>query len=395
MPRNDYFHDQFIEDESQKESESDIIAVAGDNLRQAVVTGTDWTTETIITQINKGNILLNPAFQRRDAWTKHRKSRFIESLFLGFPVPQLVLAENKRKRGQYIVLDGKQRLLSIRQFAAPEDDPVYDQLKLSGLSVRSELNGKCLDNFRAELNLYDDLAMFENQPIRTVIIKNWPSESFLYHVFLRLNTGSVSLSPQELRQALHPGPFVTFVDNCSRDSLAMRDILQSPDPDFRMRDAELLVRYYAFAYFLPQYTGNLKAFLDDTCSQLNEAWATEEHRVRRDLNEFELAHRAIRHVFGDDSYRKWTGDLFETRFNRAVFDLLMFVFREPAIREVLVRNSQDVVNIFKDLCQNDAGFRSSIEQTTKSIGATNIRLSHWCERLNRSFNLRLSVPRLS
>src|SRR6478735_6597778 len=82
----------------------------------AVVSGTDWTTETIVSQLKRGNIQLNPRFQRRDAWKLDRKSRFIESLIVGLPIPQIVLAESKSERGKFIVLDGKQRLLSIVQY---------------------------------------------------------------------------------------------------------------------------------------------------------------------------------------------------------------------------------------------------------------------------------------
>lgn len=88
-----------------------------------MVTSTDWTTETILNQLARGNIQLNPRFQRREAWTQVRKSRFIESLFLGLPIPQLVLAEQRGRRGAYLVIDGKQRLLALRQFAAPMGIP--------------------------------------------------------------------------------------------------------------------------------------------------------------------------------------------------------------------------------------------------------------------------------
>jgi len=89
---DDLFHDTFVEDDRQKESSEDLVGLGRNEISQAVITATDWTTETIITQIDKGNILLNPKFQRREAWTAARKSQFIESLFLGLPVPQLVLA---------------------------------------------------------------------------------------------------------------------------------------------------------------------------------------------------------------------------------------------------------------------------------------------------------------
>ncbi len=390
----DYLRDSFYEDENQKETEDDVGLLTDEAIRQVVTTANDWTTETIISQIDKGNILLNPQFQRRDAWTRKRKSKFIESLILGLPVPQLVLAQSKEFRGKYIVLDGKQRLLSIRQFAASEDDNIFQQLKLFDLDVRTDLNGKSLVDFQKDLELYDDLSAFENQPVRTVIIKNWPNETFLYHVFLRLNTESVKLSPQELRQALHPGPFVAFIDEASQRSPALRDILNNPKPDFRMRDAELLVRYFAFTNFLARYTGNLKAFLDDTCKQLNEEWHNQEDKIKNDFNEFENAHGAIREVFQANAYRKWTGGAFENRFNRAIFDILIYVFRRPDVRNTLLmnQNPEQVVNIFKQLCENDQEFLSSIEQTTKSIRATHTRLSHWCNQINQAFGVNVHVP---
>lgn len=73
----------------------------------AVLWGTDWTVETILAQLQRGNIDINPRFQRRDAWSKGTKSRFVESIILGLPIPQVVLAESKNQRGRYLILDGK------------------------------------------------------------------------------------------------------------------------------------------------------------------------------------------------------------------------------------------------------------------------------------------------
>jgi uncharacterized protein with ParB-like and HNH nuclease domain len=201
--------DLFSEYEDQKENEEDISAVWTQKINEAVISGSDWTTETILRQIEKGNIKLDPDFQRRIAWNNKRKSKFIESLILGFPIPQIVLAQASNDKGKYIVLDGKQRLTSIRSFVANSDDPDYQQIKLSGLEIRNDLNGKTYFDLNNTPEHDNDLSNFENQTIRTVVIKNWPDESFLYHVFLRLNTGSVQLSPQELRQALHPGKFIS------------------------------------------------------------------------------------------------------------------------------------------------------------------------------------------
>ena len=117
------------------EGEEDLDRRGLGKLNEAVVAATDWTTETLLRELERQNIQLDPKFQRRDAWRAARKSRFIESVILGLPIPQLVLAENRLQKGSYIVIDGKQRLLTLRQFAARVDDPSIRPLKLEGLQV--------------------------------------------------------------------------------------------------------------------------------------------------------------------------------------------------------------------------------------------------------------------
>src|SRR5215471_13803211 len=178
----------------------------------AVVSGTDWTTETVVSQLKRKNIQLNPRFQRRDAWRRDRKSRFIESLIVGLPIPQIVLAESKTDRGKFIVLDGKQRLLAILQFWGLGEGE-NNGYALSGLTLRGDLTKRSFTDLSTDANYEADYNALCNQAIRTVVIRNWKDTNFLHTVFLRLNTGSVNLSPQELRQALLPGSFSNYIDD--------------------------------------------------------------------------------------------------------------------------------------------------------------------------------------
>jgi hypothetical protein len=381
-----------LEVADQAEGFDDVAAVGGYVVSQSVVSGTDWTAETIINQIDKGNIQLNPKFQRRDAWEGHRKSSFIESLILGLPIPQIVLAESKTKRGSYIVIDGKQRLLSIRQFAAKHDDQVFSQLRLTGLSIRRDLHLATLESLRLDPAFADDVAAFENQPIRTVVIKNWGEEDFLYQVFLRLNTGSVPLSTQELRQALHPGPFVDFIEETSAESPGMRKVLNLRKPDFRMRDAELLTRWYAFRYFAPEYSGQLKTFLDRACETLNRQWQERTEVVHMDLEQFEAAVATAYAVFGANAFRKWSRGTYERLFNRAIFDIVTYYFADPTIRSAAELNPPAVEAAFKDLCQNNTEFLAAVERTTKSIGATTTRMSLWARALSSAAGIDVHSP---
>jgi len=384
----------FTEDESQLESEKDIdISHENFDFSSIAISASDWTTETIVSQIDKGNILLSPDFQRRDAWDISRKSRFIESLILGFPIPQIVLAESKAKKGSYIVLDGKQRLLSIRQFfASANQAESYKKLTLKSLDLKRDLNNKTIEALRENPQFLNDVASLENQTIRTVVIKNWGDERFLYHVFLRLNTGSVPLSPQELRQALHPGPFVNFLEKKSTDSSQLREILKIKSADFRMRDSELLLRYFAFKGFLETYKGDLKNFLDSTCKYYNDRWPDCEVEVNEQYEHFIASHEAVKAIFGSHAYRKWTGQQYETRFNRAVFDVMILAFSHAEARKMAVGRYEEIERAYQEVCSESA-FLTAVESTTKSMDATVTRLSIWYTKLNELINSGLGIPK--
>ena len=339
----------------------------GTFLTEAVVTSTDWTTETVLSQLKRGNIELSPSFQRREAWNDARKSTFIESLFLGLPVPQIVLAERQDKRGSYIVIDGKQRLLSVRRFGVEEDDEEFRALTLSGLKNKSNLNGQTWVTLKDDLKFQHDIAAYENQTIRTVVVRNWPNESFLYLVFLRLNTGSVPLSTQELRQALHPGPFTDFVEKYSSNSTSIQKALGLNAPDFRMRDTEILVRFFAFAESITQYNGNLKDFLDNTSRRYNDEWKTRALEIKDLAKQCDRAIETTFSIFGQDAFRRWRDtDGFTGRFNRAVFDIMVFYFRKTELGDIAKTKKEEIIQAFKDLCDTDRVFSEALQTTTKS-----------------------------
>jgi hypothetical protein len=359
----------------------------------AALWSTDWTAETMVSQLNRGNIDLNPSFQRRSAWSEVKQSLLIESLILGLPVPQLILAEDKKKKGSYIVIDGKQRLLAIRRFASEDEKSGFKPLKLKGLSERDDLNKLKYSDFTSNTDLADDLAAFQNSSIRTIVIRNWKSEAYLWEVFLRINTGSVQLSPQELRQALHPGPFSNFIDNQSADSIGLKSALKLKEPDFRMRDAEILLRYIAYKNFSSEYSGNLKQFLDDTTRRFNASWDESQQLLAAQVDQMEQAFKFTEDVFGNEQYlRKWNGENFEPRKNRAVFDIMLHFFGDAKLRSALEGKHEEVVSEFKRLCSEDADFLASIERTTKTNEANNIRFNKWANALSAISGL--TVPTL-
>ncbi|MEV6341868.1 DUF262 domain-containing protein [Actinoplanes sp. NPDC051851] len=382
------------DDEDEEETGE---TVSSDDVTRAVVTDTDWTAETILSQLKRGNIQLNPRFQRRDAWDRPRKSRFIESLILGLPIPQIVLAEDKVRRGKFIVLDGKQRLLALRQFAvgstfAADEGDGFKGYPLSGLEVRQDLKLMTLKKMEDDDSRADDLNAFLNETIRTVVVRRWPSEQFLNLVFLRLNTGSVKLSPQELRQALHPGGFTDYIDDAATDSLLLRKALRIKKPDFRMRDVEILLRFFGFQFYVEEYTGNLKLFLDRTANDLNAAWVERSEEIEETGRKCDAAIEATFEIFEENAFFRWSGGRYEGRFNRAVFDIMAFYFAKDEVREAALVKKNAVEAAFKDLCENSQKFVESIQTTTKTPTATHRRLSLWGEALEKAVGIDVGTP---
>lgn len=373
--------DDFADD---VENEGDLPDSPQNLFHGVVVNDSDWTTETIISQLNKGNISLNPRFQRRDAWTDDRKSRFIESLLLGIPIPQLVLAEYPNAKGKYFVIDGKQRLLTLLRFAGE----VNPKLKLKELTVRTDLNGLTWDDLKLGLGKSDDVTAFENSTIRTTFIRGYKSESVLFLIFHRLNSGSVPLSPQELRHVLHPGDFIDFAFDFTETSEPLITLLgKDGKPDFRMRDVEMLIRFFAFRLFVDKYSGDLKNFLDQTVMELNDRWATEQSRLKELASECEKAILFTKDIFGENAFTKFSSKGFEHRFNRAVFDIMSISFSYPNIRSAAESRKPQILEEFKLLCKNDR-FLRSLETTTKSTEATNIRMTEWGNAIEKVVGIR-------
>jgi len=355
----------------------------------ASVSGTDWTTETIVSQLQRRNIQLNPRFQRRDAWGRDRKSRFIESLILGLPIPQIVLAESKDDRGKFIVLDGKQRLLSILQFwgLGEGENNAY---ALSSLPLRPDLTRRTYKDLNTDPDLEPEFNALCNQPVRTVVIRNWKDTDFLHTVFLRLNTGSVALSPQELRQALLPGNFSDYIDDTAADSPGLRQLLGTAGPDPRMRDIEILARFLAFHFFAETYPGRMKEFLDQAFKTFNQGWRSYEKDVKSAVSNFEAGVKALVALFGDDVARKPDS----RQFNRAIFDALIYYHSQPAVRKAAAGKTTKIRTAYQSLFAPESKFLLAVESDTAGAPNTAMRLRLWGEALSKATGIDISPPKI-
>lgn len=368
---------------------SEDYSVEQDDFSGLHIIPSDWTVATIRDQIGK-ELDIDPDFQRRNVWTKIAKSRFIESLFLGIPIPQILLADDTSGRFSYIVLDGKQRLITIKEFFNNrfEDDTEF---RLSGLLTLKQYNKKNWNELRSDLSAK---RIIEKTTIRTAVLKNWTHDKVLYEIFHRLNSGATKLSPMELRMVLKRGPFLKYINKWTELPQGIHKLLKVTAPDTRMKDVELTIRHLAFNNQAVRYKGNLKDFLDRTCDLYNQNFNQVE--LDNELAEFSKAISAGQNLFGRNHFcRKWIQEKsqYDSRFNRAIFDIQVSAFRNSEFRNWATANKVQVIKQFHELCRNPE-FVRSLETTTKSISATKKRYSDWFSALQNLSNVTLTMPNI-
>lgn len=310
-------------------------------------------------------------------------------MILGLPVPQIVLAEMREHRGRYVILDGKQRLLSLMQYAGYAEGKT-NGFGLSGLDIRTDLARKRFRNLENDPTLRPDLDAFLTHTIRTVVIRNWPSLAFLHVVFQRLNTGSLKLSPQELRQALVPGPFTDFVDDKTVESSQISKLLGRSHPDPRMRDVELLVRALSFRLRITEYAGRMKEFLDVTCSHYNETWENSASTIGDEATSFLAAVACLEQIF---NVNKVARKLHSSLFNRSIFDVLVYYAMDPVMRDAMLANTSAVLTAYDNTLYNE-DFQIAVESDTAGIPHTADRFRIWGEALALALQRDVNVPRL-
>lgn len=368
------------------ETEEDVDVDYINKITDTVTWSTDWTIESIISAQKRKTFNINPGFQRRDAWNEKKKSRFIESLIYGLPVPQIVLAEDSHNRGKYLVVDGKQRLITLFSYFSDDNDVAFE---LNGLNSDT-LNGYNAHKLEIEYpELYNNLL---NQAIRSIIIKNWSSENLLYTIFYRLNSGSLPLSPQELRKALKPGNFLDYIDKYCSESRSIERIFKTNNPDPRMRDMDLILRFFVMTKHIEEYRGNYKKALDNICDYYNRNWDRLKRQIEETLINFENTIESAYDVFGEENtFRRPNLLKSDSRINRAIFDIVCYYFSTLDRRDLL-QNKDYIIKITNNLVENNSIFAKSISSNTNNLKETATRFVIYGEKIQTIFGQSIIIP---
>lgn len=222
----------------------------------------DFTLQVLHDKWKQGQIRI-PVFQRHFVWSQAQASRLIESFLLGLPVPSVFLYSDKETE-DLLVIDGQQRLQSIFYYLEGHFGPPLKGKKtifrLTELNEGSPWAGKNFEDLQSSDAKSSRRLL--NSVMRSIIIKQMDpkDDTSIYHIFERLNTGGTLLKGQEIRNCVYNGVLNDLLRELN-DIPEWRVIFGKRDPDKRMRDIELILRFLALHACSSIYTKPMKDFL--------------------------------------------------------------------------------------------------------------------------------------
>lgn len=214
----------------------------------------DFTIEFLADKMMKGHFVV-PAYQREFTWEPRRKSRFIESVLMGLPIPFLFFWE--MPDGRLEVVDGSQRLRTIEEW-------IHNDLQLGELEQLPALS-----NSRFADLLKSRQRKIMNRPIRGIVLNEKADEQARFDMFERINTSSKAANKAEVRRGALGGPFIALVIELAKNA---RFAKIAPVPqkavDERERE-ELVTRFFAYGDGLDAYKDRPAVFLFDYARRMN------------------------------------------------------------------------------------------------------------------------------
>lgn len=199
----------------------------------------------ILNMYEHGEIIIDPAFQRLFRWDDEQKTRFIESLLLGIPIPPIFVAANSE--GVWELVDGLQRISTFLSFVGvlrlgKQLDKKNKWALLSGTRVIS-LEGYTYETLPQKYRL-----ALKRSVCRVEILKWDSSYDMRYELFSRLNTGGTPLTQQEIRNCIFrdiSSTFNDFLHELANSDDFKRSVSLSLEQNECLFNEELVLRFFA------------------------------------------------------------------------------------------------------------------------------------------------------
>jgi len=220
---------------------------------------TEYSVELLANKMRKGEFVV-PTYQRAYTWEPERKSKFIESLVLGLPIPFLFFWE--MSDGKLEIVDGSQRLRTIEEF-------VLGDFRLGELDGLTALSGFAFSDLP-----HSRQRKINNRSIRGIVLNEHADEQSRFDMFERINTGSKIANMAEVRRGALSGPFMDLIIQLSTDQKLVTLAPISKTARDEREYEELVARFFAYGDGLEGYKDRPSEFIFNYVKKMN-VWVTE------------------------------------------------------------------------------------------------------------------------
>ncbi|MEI6896594.1 MAG: DUF262 domain-containing protein [Psychromonas sp.] len=228
--------------------------------------GWDSDVEGLVKRLNRGDIKL-PRFQRGFVWSTVEQSRFIESLILGLPVPNIFLALDRVTKSLNII-DGQQRLKTLQRYLGGKF-PISNSKKIHEDLRGCYYNRDVAKGEKSKILEDADERTLSDSILHSIVIKPDPSSdspdygqeynNAVVQIFRRLNTSGKALQPQEVRSCIFYGAFDELIHELNNNT-AWRSFFGAIHS--RYKDVETILRFFALYENFEKYKAPMPSFLN-------------------------------------------------------------------------------------------------------------------------------------
>lgn len=208
----------------------------------------DFTVDYLVKSF-RDDLFFIPDYQREFIWPEKNRSKFIESLLLGLPIPMLFVAD--MADGRLEIVDGAQRVQTLEQFMSGD-------LVLEELTLLTRFNGFSFN----DLSISQQRKL-QTRALRLVVLEDNTSEEIRQELFNRINTQSVKAKGIEVRRGSYKGGFVNFIKESAQTPLFRVLCPLSESLLSRREDEELITRFFCYSERYQKFRHDVEKFLDE------------------------------------------------------------------------------------------------------------------------------------
>lgn len=295
---------------------------------------------------------LQPGFQRRgNLWSLEKQSRLIESLMLKIPLPAFYFDASQGE--QWKVIDGLQRLTAMRRFlvgipAPNASDGEVILTPFCGLQYLTDFNGVTFQDLPRQY-----IRRIQESTIIAYTVEKGTPDAVVFNIFQRINTGGVTLKPQEIRHAMYQGKATKLTEELAKSKEFIKATGKAVSPA-RMLDLEYVTRFIAFTEldYQKYYKGDINTFLNRALKVVNAYSDEELERIRKS---FKGKMKQCADLFGKYAFRRYNVSWRRGPINKTIFELWAICFKTLSDTDIgiLIKNRDKFLSAFQNLQQND------------------------------------------